>query len=76
MFTEAVTRLETGILDAIKRAKKEGTVGMSKINLKAMTPPIGITFPNPNAWHRAWDEAFDNVTKAKKVKQFEVYGDE
>jgi hypothetical protein len=68
-WTDNVERLAENIREAIKRAKAEGTVGMSSANLKQIVSTNGITFPNANAFHRGFDEAVKTV----RVRGFSIY---
>lgn len=72
-WTDTINNLETRILNYIQQAKKEGTTGMSKDNLKMVIDLKGINLPNANAYYRAFNEATDNLEKTKKIRNFRIY---
>lgn len=74
MWTDAVREFESKIIAYIKQAKKEGTTGMAMGNLRQMVGTSGISLPNPNAYHRAFDAAVDNLRLKRKLNGFQIYG--
>jgi len=52
-----VSELAQRIRQAVKEAKAEGTVGMSRANLRQIVNTSGLRFANPNHFARAFEEA-------------------
>lgn len=67
-YEEALQVYAKNMKDYIRAALKEGTVGMSRTNLKQVVSTRGIDI-HPSAFNRLFDEAVNSV----KVKGFEIY---
>jgi hypothetical protein len=68
---DSVDVLEANIREAIRKAKRSGTTGMSYANLKQITPTDGLTC-HPAAYHREFPRVAQYV--AMKMK-FELHHD-
>lgn len=64
-YQEAVNILSANISSYIKSAKRGGTVGMSKGNLRQVVSTKGVNLPNTNAFMRAFDDAVKVAAGAK-----------
>lgn len=56
-WEDNVTELTARIKRTVESARADGTVGMSKANLKQLVNTSGLRFPNANAFERAFEEA-------------------
>jgi len=54
---DVVVELTQRIKQAVKKAKAEGTVGMSEANLKQLVNTRGLSFANPNHFERSFRAA-------------------
>jgi hypothetical protein len=63
VWQDNVTKLANNITVAVRKAKAQGTVGMSRANLRQIVSTSGVSgLLSPNAFERLFDEA---VAKAK-----------
>ena len=67
-WDENVTELADRIKQAVRAQKADGTVGMSKQNLKSLVSSRGLSFPNANAFERAFEEALGKAGVGSFVK--------
>ena len=56
-YDEGVAELVVRIKQAVKEARADGTVAMSKGNLKQVVNTRGLRFANANVFERAFEEA-------------------
>jgi len=63
-----VTDLANRIKKAVKALRAEGTVGMSKENLKQMVNSRGLSFANANHFERSFSEALEKAGVGRFVR--------
>jgi hypothetical protein len=66
-WDDNVARLTENIKKEVRAQKADGTVSMSKANLKQMVKSGGLRFPNENAFERAFEEALVKAGVGKFV---------
>ena len=66
-YEQAVAVLSDAITDYIRKAKRRGTIGMSKACLMQCIPTRGVYLPNANAFQRAFEDAIVAAKAGKFV---------
>lgn len=67
-FDESVEELAKRIKVKVRKLRAEGTVGMSKENLRALVNTSGLSFPNTNAYIRGFEAALAKAGVGRFVR--------
>jgi hypothetical protein len=67
-WEDNVAELASRIKKLVRKLRADGTISMSKGNLKQMVSSRGLSFPNANAFERGFEEALQQAGVGRFVQ--------